>query len=198
MKKLVITTACITLAGILLVVGLIYGALFLFSPKTLVRFYDRMGNYNASINLSVRCYEKSKTDDDLIDLCFVIDESKSSEIGIKYIDLLIDKENFDSICNSNQAQDQYFTLQEYFSGKLTLCYLYNGNSLGAVSFAKEFVLAHGYTQFNPFYTLLTSQAGLLTSECIEQIETQLLELLDEFEGSEKSNVQSDLALAQGL
>ncbi len=197
MKKLVITTACITLAGIFLILGLTYGAFFLFSPKTLARFYDRLGLYNGSLKLSVRCYEKSKTDEDLLDLCFVIDENRSSDIGKKYILILVENERFNDICNESPAQSQYYSLQEYFSGKLALCYLYSGDSTGAIDFSKAYVLKNGYASFNPFYTLLTNEMGL-KKECVDDIKATLSELLDEFSDKERENLLSDLSLAQGL
>ena len=72
MKNLVIKTVVITLAAIVSLMAITFGALTVFTPKTLGGVFDGAGNYSAAVFFYDLQYEKTG---DIEDLAVLIDES---------------------------------------------------------------------------------------------------------------------------
>lgn len=94
MKKLILKTAAITLAAIILAGGLLFGGLWLFSPVTLAKISEDLGNESAAASFYARQYDKSGDYKDLHKLCAVLDEHSNSAKAEKYLGEFIENENF--------------------------------------------------------------------------------------------------------
>ena len=160
MKKLVIKTACFTLVGVIALSTIIYFILGAVSPKSLANFYSRMGSYTLSVKYLEKTYQKSQDDSDLLALCFVWDESKSSSIGKKYLTILVGSENFYDLCKGQPEHEYLIADADYIVGKLALCYYYEGGINGAISYSKLWVQNQGYTTASPFYILIMTLSPL--------------------------------------
>lgn len=195
MKKLVIKTACFTLAGVFVLSTIIYFIIGAVSPKTLASFYSQMGNYNLSVKYLEKTYQKSQDDSDLLTLCFVVDECKSSSVGKKYLDILVGSDKFFDLCSSNVENAYSISDADYMVGKLALCHYYESGINSAISYSKLWVKNNGYTTASPFYILMMSDLSL---DSLQTIESELIELSGTFNGEGLTNLQKDLSLVQKL
>ena len=195
MKKLVIKTACITLAGVIALSTIIYFIFGAVAPKSLANFYSHIGSYSLSIKYLEKNYLKTLDDNDLVELCFVVDESKSASTGKKHLTILVGSENFYNLCASEPEQLYSIADADYMVGKLALCYYYESGINGAVQYSKLWVKNNGYTKASPFYILMMNDLSL---DSLKTIESELVELANAFNGEGLTNLQKDLSLVQDL
>ena len=98
MRKLVIKTAVITLASLLVALAITFGAFALFAPRSLAGFFDGVGNYSASVFFYERQFERSNEFLDLANLVNKIDDENDNERAVKYLSLFINHDEFENYC----------------------------------------------------------------------------------------------------
>ena len=115
MKNLVIRSIVITLASIVSALSITFGALSVFTPKTIAGFFDDVGNTPASVFFYERQFEKSADFEDLALLVNKIDDEKDAERAEKYLLLFINHEEFNSYCLGKTTMG--VPLSEYYLGR---------------------------------------------------------------------------------
>ena len=117
MKNLVIKTAIITLASIVSIMAVTFGALCVFTPKTVAGIFENLGSKSASVFFYQKQYQKTNEIDDLIvviDCAYLMEDLVLQE---KYIKELINHDDFSSYCQKQDAENQgKISTQEYYEG----------------------------------------------------------------------------------
>ena len=175
MKNLIVKTAVITLASIISLLAITFGALSIIMPKTVANIFDNLGAKGASIFLYQMDYERT---DDIQDLIDIIDKTYANKDHFrqeKYLDMLIAREDFDSFCLTSDREsfgkdDCDITTKEYYYGYYASVLYQNAKFDKAIEIANEFVSLNGYTEFNPLTILLDEFCFKFTDEQVEKIE----------------------------
>lgn len=176
MKNLVAKTIVITLSAIVCVMTITFGALCVFTPKTVARFFNDVGNYPASVFFYELQFEQSNSLDDLAILADNAYSNKDEQGHIKYLSKLVYSKSFVQYCNKKDADSSSnMSYKEYYTGRLASAYLGSGNFNKALSLSKSFVGAFGYSQFNPMRKLVEYKDGL-TAQNRTQLKQALLSL----------------------
>ena len=115
LKKLVIKTAVITLASILVALAITFGAFATFAPRSLAVFFDGVGNYSASVFFYEKQYVKSQSFDDLVYLVDRIDDDNDQVRAKKYLGDLIAHKDFANFCENKEVMGIPFA--EYYQGR---------------------------------------------------------------------------------
>ena len=115
MKKLVIKTAVITLASILVALAITFGAFAMFAPRSLAVFFDGVGNYSASVFFYEKQYLKTENFSDLVELVNELDDANDSERAQKYLGILIAHEDFENFCANKKIFGVPYA--EYYNGR---------------------------------------------------------------------------------
>ena len=158
LKKLVIKTACITLAVIISISFICFGAIALFFPKSMAGICEKVGLENAAFNNYVKVYEKSN---DIEDLFVVVNKSAGIEkykIAYEYVKEFVEKDEFvDFVTDYDESiGNPEFTTKEYVLGLYVVdCFYYLGVTY-ASDLAEKLVLEYGYTEYGPFSALISS------------------------------------------
>ena len=177
MKNLVAKTIVITLSAIVCVMTITFGALCVFTPKTVARFFNDVGNYPASVFFYELQFEQSGSLDDLAILADNAYSNKDEQGHIKYLSKLVYSKSFVQYCNKkDQANLSNVSYKEYYTGRLASAYLGSGNFNKALTLSNSFIGAFGYSQFNPMRKLVDYKDGLT-----EQNRTQLKQALLSFD-----------------
>ena len=156
MKKLIIKTAAITLAAIILTALLIYGALAAFSPKSLAEFYDNAGNAGLAREYYARTYEKSGDINDLYVFCVKADEKGDAAKSAKYLEVITDKQDFEEFCRDKDVgYTVKFSTADFLRGKCVAANYYAFGINKAVESALSFT-GNAYAENNAF-TLFISR-----------------------------------------
>ncbi len=156
MKELVIKTVLITLASVLGVFLLVFGALALFSPLTLAKLFDGTGGYSSSIHFYERHYDKTGDIEDLAVLALKINADIDTELAEEYFEKLVTDQSFDEFCAN--AEGGELSNKQFYLGKYATVLVKNSKLDKALELAKEFVNENGYTSYNP-YTVLLIELG---------------------------------------
>ena len=180
MKDLIVKTAVITLASIVSLLAITFGALSIITPKTVADIFDNLGAKGASIFLYQMNYERT---DDIQDLISIIDKAYVNEDSSdqeKYLDMLITREDFNSFCSAsdreNFGKDDYdITTKEFYYGYYVRVLYKNAQFDKAIEVSNEFVSSNGYTRFNPLTTLLDEFCFKFTDEQTDKIEMAIKE-----------------------
>ena len=151
MKKFLLKVTGITLLSILALACIAYAALLIFTPVTLAKFYDGVGNYDKAL---VHAYEQYKRSEDLSDLdaaCrYALKTGDKDKIG-KYLEMLVDREDFYSYCLSDPelgAEYYDFICVKYVAA------LYDGGNENAAALANG--LTKTYTATCPLRSIAVS------------------------------------------
>ena len=192
MKKLVIKTICFTLGGIILLLGLLYGALAIFSPKTLANFFDGVGFERLALKNYEREYNKTEEILDLYELVVKLDEEDNAEKCEKYSLALISSENFDALCALLDGENASVTTKEFVSSKYALSLFYGNKFSDSINFAKEYFDVNGYTSFSPFRVLVSEGKDIFTLEQKQDLIGKLTELVSVASASEQVLINSDI------
>ncbi len=155
MKKLVVKTSLITLATIVGAVIIAFFSLWIFSPKTLANVFDGVGAYSASLYFYEQNYNKTE---DIRDLALLVDElikNEDNENLETYSKKLISDNGFYNYC---LVQDRTYldaiTTKEYYTGVYAIALINNGKLETAITFMSDCVGEDGYTDYNPFRTVI--------------------------------------------
>lgn len=180
MKKLVIKTASITVAAIIIVALAAYFLTAAFSPKTIAEFYDKSGNYSKSVKYYAKQYKKTADFDDLKILCDKLDDKEDSERAAKYLGLFIECEEFFAFCNEQGnlggGSLEVISAGDYYRGRYVVAVFYAQGINSAANEAKTITEKVGFSQNDAFYILITEcgefldeNAKTYVSECIESL-----------------------------
>ncbi|MBE5734327.1 MAG: hypothetical protein E7347_04695 [Clostridiales bacterium] len=172
MKKLVVRTIWITLASVLGAFVIAFGATAIFAPDLMGRAFDGVGNYSASVFFYEKQYEKTGDIDDLDVLVSKINIKKDSSRAVKYFGKMVEREDFDAFCNS-QNNGSNMSAKEYYCGYYALSLAYNGKSSQAITYAQSFVNDNSYTEFNPLRMLVLDYAQQASQTEIESLENAI-------------------------
>ena len=117
-KKLVLKTAAITLAAIIFAGALLFGGLWLFSPVTLAKIAQDLGNDSAATSFYARGYDLSGKYEDLHAVCAVLDEHENPELAVKYLEKFVQDENFTKYFITGEvAEKEGKNAPAYYAGK---------------------------------------------------------------------------------
>ncbi len=195
MKKLVLKTAGITLATIIILLAITYGVLALAFPGTLGDFFYDTGSYTVGIKYYEREYEKSEDLEDLYNLCVKLNVKEDASKTSTYTKKLMDNENFDTFCQKKDGEvSSVITTREYIEGKY-LCAVYKLKVMSEViTEGKNVIEASGYTKHSCFSTLISTYGSSFTKTDIELLTTALSPYISSTTLSveEKLNVVVDL------
>ncbi len=195
MKKLVLKTAGITLATIILLLAVTYGVLALFFPGVLGDFFYDTGSYTVGIKYYEREYEKSGELDDLYNLCEKLDQGEDANKIKVYTKKLIDHKDFEDFCVKIDRQvNSKITTSEYIEGKY-ICALYTLEGIDVtITQGKIIVENSGYTKHGCFSTLISTLGTRFSEQEIDTLGLALTGLLGEVELSQLANLNADLEL----
>ena len=196
LSKLVLKTAAVTLAAIIFLCALIFGAFVLFRPVSLARLFEGAGNDSAAAYFYIRSYEKTGDFEELALLCEKIDEHDMSEDAAKYLSLFIENEKFADYCEEYDAKySSYYSAREAAYGRLTVSIYLSEGIESALLKAKQ--LCEGnYSEYNPFYWLITDGSLSFSETDVASIKTALRGI--ECDESEREFLERDIALAEEL
>ena len=117
MKNLVVKTAIITLASIVSIMAVTFGALCAFMPKTVAGFFENLGSKTASVFFYQKQYQKTNKIDDLIvviDYAYLMEDFVLQEKSLKE---LINHDDFNDYCQQKDAENQSeISTKEYYKG----------------------------------------------------------------------------------
>lgn len=196
MKKLIIKTTVITLSAIIIFLAVSFGIVCIVKPSVIASVFDDLGYYSAANFFYEMQYEQTEDINDLavlIDRSFDDEDKKDLE---QYLSVLISHKDFDSFCdnkNSSASQLQKMTAQEYYAGYYVSVLIDNGKANESFIVSKSFVEAFGYTEYNPFRTIVEESFSKLS----DAEKDQLKSTLSDFNQTITDSVQLEF-LAQDL
>ncbi len=168
MKKLVIKTAVITLAVIIALVGLLFGAFCLFSPVTLAKFFDGAGNYSLSVTFYEKQYKKTQDLSDLYVLSVKLDQGKDAQKTERYLSVFLTTDGVNDYCKKYDDTNNAFTTYEYLNGKY-VCALYSVKGIDqALDYLEESV-CNEYNDYNGYSILLGEYSSTLSNQELNKI-----------------------------
>ena len=169
-------TVAITLASIVGALVVAFGALFFFAPKVLATVMSDTGNHSASVYFYERQYLKSG---ELSDLSVLIDKLDRETQGEKlelYSSEMVFAGGFKDFCEQKDYGKQLMVSSyEYYSCVYACALISNGKTDEGLDFCKQFVLDNGYTENNPYRSIIADNAD--SNEILTAIKSALLDLL---------------------
>ncbi len=192
MKNLVIKTVFITLASLFGLLLLVFGALALFSPVTLAEVFDVTGSYSGSILFYEKQYDKTGDIEDLAVLSIKINQEVDAELAEKYLEKLVNHENFEQFCASEDGG--VLSNKQFYVGKYALALVKNGKLDKALTVAEDFVNQNGYTGFNPYSVILVEKGKGLTAQQLNAIKAKI----QSYSGADKENATADIEYIDNL
>lgn len=174
MKKLILKTTAITLASVIVALGLFFGSFAIFSPITLAKFFDGVGMYSLSINFYESNFDKSNKLSDLVLLINEIDKEKDSELAEQYLKLLVEYEGFDRFC---ELEDEYnpsqISARDFYLGEYVYALVKNAKFDLALDIAFGYVAENGYTENNPCRIIVFNAERLLDDDQIYKLKQKI-------------------------
>ena len=168
MKRLIVKTAGITLACIIVFCVTAYFAVALISPRTVADAWESVNSYSMCVRYLEKQYNRTGEVGDLAYLCTKINGKTDASAKEKLSRLLAD-DGFSAYAENADGSGSYmFTTTEYFSGKLALACYYSVGLEDALDSAENSVKTFGYTENSAFYCLIIG-ADDLTAEQLSAI-----------------------------
>ncbi len=186
MKKLVLKTTLFTLLAVLCTLAILFGIFTLFFPKNIASVADQMGNYGVSVFYYEKAYAKSNSVKDLYELVLKLDEETDSEKTSKYANELLNRDDFNEVERTSSP-----TTKEYVSAKYAMSTFLKGDVNSATDFCENYVLAYGYSEYNPFTVSVGSVVKNLSKDAMNVV----LQGLESVKTSLKDAVE--IALLEG-
>ncbi|MBQ9103671.1 MAG: hypothetical protein IJY57_01120 [Clostridia bacterium] len=181
MKKLVLKTVCITLAGILALGVILFGIFALISPKTIANVADKMGNYSVSVFYYEKAYEKSESLDDLYTLIVKLDEESDGAKTEKYCEIMFKPANSGEVAVFMMKLDSKnvgakVTTCEFIYGKYAIA-LCSQNSIEKckemVNVSVNYAKVYGYTENAPLTVALLTCGKNMNKETLQAIQSEI-------------------------
>ena len=175
MRKLVIKTASITLAVVIGLMVILFGALCIFSPSSVAKLFDGAGGYSASVFFYEKQYNKSQQLDDLYVLVLKLDENKDAQKTREYLTEFLSTDGVKDYCKNLDSSNGKMTTYEYLSGKCALA-IYTDTGIGDTIRFLEQSVADGYGDYNAYSMVISSFSDVLTVEELTAIKTSIQSL----------------------
>ncbi len=200
MSKLIMKTAAITLGALIALMALIFGALVIFSPKTIASTAEKFGNDKVAVSFYEKQYLKTNSQQDLLTLCIKLDENQDYAKTQKYITILQGSADYYLICDSNDGENAEISTAEYLNGKLAIATFYASGLEQALTVAETLVKQSvGYTKNNPFSALISSVYTQLDKAELTLIRDKISDLIFySLSGEQMQNAYADFQLVQDL
>lgn len=193
LNKLILKTASITLASIIAVSVLLFGAFWLFAPSTLAKAFNGLGNYSASIYFYKVQYDKTGSINDLSNLVINVNEKLDPEFAMENLGKLIMHADFDEFCKTQDEKgDSKINTAEYYYGKYATLLARNGKMGNALTVCKMYVEDYFYTDYNPYKVILFELGSILSKQDLELMKTSIEELLPSLFSSFKTDAMNDI------
>lgn len=161
MKKLIIKTAVITIVALLFLTFVVTGFFALLFPKSLGDFFATSGMEGIASKLYERNYDIKEDEQSLILLLNHINPYRNDDTD-DYVEDLIDYYGIDSVVDA-----------EYYYGLAVVSHASEHDVEEAILFCKNFVTDYGYTEHNPYRTLISDKKLNLRREEWSKILTAL-------------------------
>lgn len=199
MKKLVIKTALITIACLLVLAILIYGILAIFSPKTLATVYQNFGNDSLSVKYTEKQYNKTKDIEDLYLLCVKLDYERDSEKTEEYTAILTSLTEYNGFCKEKDNEvGSVIKTHELIEGKFVCAVYKNGGIEKTVETAKG-LICEEYSKYNCINTFIITFGEGLKGEEILKLKNCLIEIKMNFVyGESLANIENDINLLEEI
>ena len=175
LKKLVLKTIGITLAGIIALGVILFGIFALFSPKTIANVADKMGNYSVSVSFYEKNYNKTESLEDLYGLIVKLDAENDGARTAKYCKIMFKPENSgkvavfmnkkDSELDKSAVKTKEYVYAKYAIGLASQNTLSKTNECMQVCF--NYITADGYTINNPLTMLVSGYASKMEKELLQ-------------------------------
>ncbi len=171
MKDLVVKTVLFTLAFILGIVVLVFGALAIFTPITLAEVFDGTGGYSASIHFYQKNYEKTGEIEDLALLALKINQDVDGDKAEKYLEKLVSDAEFVEFCKTEVGGE--LSNKQFYIGKYASVLVLNGKFDKALEVAESFVTDNDYTALNPYSVILIERGESLSEAELNKIKDKI-------------------------
>ena len=191
-----VKTVSLTLAFILILFGIIFGALSMLAPKFLATVFDNMGDYATSIMSYERQYNETNSLADLVVLLDKVDVEKSSSVAEKYSRIMINSEDFSTYCLLYDDGESLIPLEYYYYGIHAQSLFLNSKTDEAISFCSQWV--NGYSEFNPYRIVVSTIATKISSEQLTAIKSSIEGLIGGLTGERLAFAQLDLFYINNL
>ena len=173
---MILKTAAITFAAIILAGALLFGGLWLFSPATLAKISEDLGKDSAAAAFYARQYDKSGDYKDLHKVCVVIDEHSNSAIAEKYLEKFVTDERYDEYLSSPEIVKAEGTRAVvYYAGKYVVAAFLNNGAERAAELAAN-LSVKSYSLYDAFSSLLSDAKLAFTRADLEIIKAKILSL----------------------
>ncbi len=199
MGKLIGKTVAITMAAFIGVLAITFGVLALACPNVLAKTFSSIGAYKASVHFMESQYDKSGEYSDLVIMVKALDEKGDANRTVKFCDILINdnKTDFDNYCKGDGKLEygSEKSAKEFFYDKYAVAELYTGDVDGALEVADTCVKACGYTETNPFRSLIYDTDAKLNVEGLNKIKTKLNSVKYRYTAGSAERILADADLA---
>ena len=175
MRKLVIKTASITLAVTIGLMFLLFGALCLFSPKSVAKTFESLGGQSVSIFFYEKQYDKTENIDDLYVLVLNLDYQKNASKTREYLTEFLSIDGVKDYCKNLDTSNSKMSTYEYLSGKCA-CAIYLDTGIGDTIRFLEQSVADGYGDYNAYSMVISEFSDVLTDEELIAIKTSIQSL----------------------
>lgn len=137
MKKLVVKTACLSLAFLLGSICCAFGLATIFAPGRVGVLFDGVGGYSASVFFYEKQYKKTGNVEDLYTLVSNLDVYSDSVRAEKYFTKIIVHDGFDGLCQELDKDNDGLSTKDYCYGSLCFALAENGKTDQANATANE-------------------------------------------------------------
>lgn len=174
--KLILKTAGITLACIIGLLGLLYGAFALFCPRIIGDLYMNIGSDGLASHYYRMQYDKTKNVYDLGTFILSLPTDADNKVVKEYSCNLINDDGFDGYCDYlvGKAFASSQNAYEYFCTRASVASFTEGDLNLAIECADKFITKYGYIDANPLRILI---GEFLSNFNVEQ-KTILINYLD--------------------
>ncbi len=195
MQKLVLKTALITLASVLVLALLVYGVLSLFVPSAMVSLTDKLGMDGACARYSVAVYEKTGSIDDLAS---AVERSYGAERygdAAEYGVILLGREDFPSYCERRESEiaGEKYDYAQFAAGIVSVSLYYDGQTDAAVKVAFDAV-GNSFPTGNAAIYLLSAAYDAERDAATCRI---LLTALEDLRGQLPAGAEEDASVVAG-
>ena len=142
--KLVLKASLITIGSLIVAVLLAFTLWFFIAPRSMATISQQWGYYDFALTCANTQYKNSKKTDDLAFCAELSIYLADDDLIIKYCEPLMDKDDFDALCNQKDeeiSKTQYgvyaSNYRSYILGNLAVSQYRTGNLQKAVSTAEK-------------------------------------------------------------
>lgn len=196
MKKLVIKTASITFAALLLLGVLSYALVACVFPLTLANIYDNAGCYGKSIKYYEKQYEKTNDKGDLAELCLKLYDNDDYDRAKDYLAELITDANFDEYCANAEKIASDMTVGEFYRGIYVISVFYSEGAATSAEKSVEIINERGFSEYDVFYLLIVECKSVFSESDKTAVKTAVESAAEKLadDSKEKLYAERDLNL----